>query len=720
MKAFLAAVLHRVQNLLARLENFSHIAAVGIATILVLASTYWAWHYAERRADEELSTRFEFRAGRFLDAISRRMADYEQVLRGGVGLFAASSSVRREDWRVYVEQLDLEEVFPGILALGYAPVISQTGRAAHESAQRAQGMAEYRIRPPGERDVYVPLAYVEPYSGRNLWVLGYDLSSQPARRSALEQARDEGEPAMSGKVTLMQETGVDVQAGVLMFAPVYRRGLDTHSLSLRRAAIEGYIYSAYRMGDLMGAVLGPVRDLRIQIYDGRPGSGDLLYDSAPDAGHVPLFGTTSQLGMRGRIWTVRTSSLPQFEASRDRETSRVVAAATAALGLLVLVIMWSLATLRDRAMRLAHSMTRELRESRERLALALEGSNEALFDWDVPTGTVTLSERWTRITGQGLRTSIAALQQMVHPDDVAHVRQEVANVLRGDVLNYEVEHRVHTTSGEWRWISSRAKVVERDPMGRALRVAGTNTDITDRKEVERIKNEFIATVSHELRTPLTALIGSLGLLRELAAGKLEADAAAFMEMAQQNSERLSALINDILDIEKIESGGMEMRRDALAIGPLLERALALNTPFAEKYGVTLELHRPVPEATITGDADRLLQVLTNLVSNAVKFSPAGAPVTLAAALEHGKLRVSVTDRGPGIPENFRGRIFGKFAQADSSDTRGKGGSGLGLSISKAIVEKLGGTIDFQSTPGQGATFYFELPPVEAGRPRAAS
>ena len=709
MKASLPAILHRIQNLLARLESYSHVVAVAIAAILVSASAYWAWNFAELRADEEVKTRFEFRAGRFLDSISRRMVDYEQVLRGGVGLFAASSSVRRQDWRAYVDQLDLEEVFPGILALGYAPVVNRAAKAAHESTQRAQGLGDYRVEPAGQRDVYAPLAYVEPYSERNLRALGYDLYSHPVRRSALEQARDEGQAAMSGKVTLMQETGVDVQAGVVMLAPVYRQGLDTHSLSLRRAAIEGYIYAAFRMDDLMSAVLGPVRDLRIQIYDGRPATGELIYDNARDVRHVPLFDTSAQLAMRGRTWTVRTSSLPQFEASRDREAPRVVAAATAVLGLLLLTLMWSLATLRERAMRLARSMTRELRESRERLALALDGSNEAMFDWNVPTGTVTLSERWTRITGHGLRTNIVALQQWVHPDDIAEVRRQVANVLRGDVLNYAVEHRVHTAGGEWRWISSRAKVVERDPTGRALRVAGTNTDITDRKEVERIKNEFIATVSHELRTPLTALIGSLGLLRELVTGKLDADAAAFMEMAQQNSERLSALINDILDIEKIESGGMEMRRDALQIGPLLERALTLNTPFAEKYGVTLELHRPVPEATITGDADRLLQVLTNLVSNAVKFSPAGAAVTLAAAREHGKLRVSVTDRGPGIPENFRGRIFGKFAQADSSDTRGKGGSGLGLSISKAIVEKLGGTIDFQSTPGEGATFYFELP-----------
>jgi signal transduction histidine kinase len=227
--------------------------------------------------------------------------------------------------------------------------------------------------------------------------------------------------------------------------------------------------------------------------------------------------------------------------------------------------------------------------------------------------------------------------------------------------------------------------------------------------MERIKNEFIATVSHELRTPLTAVVGALGLLKQEAAGKLSTGASLFLNMAQQNSERLAALIDDILAIEKIESGSIDFRVAPVPVGPLLERAVTLNTPYARKFDVQLELQQPLPDVAVTGDADRLLQVMTNLLSNAAKFSPAGAPVSVACTVQDGAVRVAVTDRGPGIPEEFRRRIFQKFAQADSGDTRQKGGTGLGLSICKAIVERLGGTIGYAPAPERGTIFYFDLP-----------
>jgi PAS domain S-box-containing protein len=390
----------------------------------------------------------------------------------------------------------------------------------------------------------------------------------------------------------------------------------------------------------------------------------------------------------------------------------VIALATAAIAAFALAMIGSLATLRARAERLAHGMTRELRESRERLALAIEGSNQAMFDWDVGTGAVVMTEQWSRITGAGshpLATTMGELEALVHPEDLAHVRGETADLLAGRLAFYHVEHRVRTVTGGWRWVATRANVVERDDAGRALRVAGTNIDITDRKEMDRLKNEFIATVSHELRTPLTAIIGALGLLKKKVAPDLPPDAALFLGMAQQNSEQLAALINDVLDLEKIESGLMPFDEGAVVIAPLLERAVALNTPYADRFEVRLELGRPLPEATVSGDPDRLLQVMANLVSNAVKFSPAGSAVTVSAAARDGTVRIAVADAGPGIPDEFRGRIFEKFAQADGSDTRKKGGTGLGLSICRAIVERLGGTIGYESEAGKGTVFYFELP-----------
>lgn len=234
-------------------------------------------------------------------------------------------------------------------------------------------------------------------------------------------------------------------------------------------------------------------------------------------------------------------------------------------------------------------------------------------------------------------------------------------------------------------------------------------DITERKEIERLKNEFISTVSHELRTPLTSIIGSLGLMRGNALGEDPRQVRQLIEVAHGNSERLVRLINDILDIEKIESGSMEFEMRPVDLNALVEQAIADNEGYANRFGVILVRERNVPDASITGDWHRLLQVMANLISNASKFSPAGSRVDLKLTPNGKAVRVAVTDNGPGVPLDFRDTIFDKFTQSDMSDSREKGGTGLGLSISKAIVEVHGGRIGFRNNAEGGATFYFDLP-----------
>jgi len=248
--------------------------------------------------------------------------------------------------------------------------------------------------------------------------------------------------------------------------------------------------------------------------------------------------------------------------------------------------------------------------------------------------------------------------------------------------------------------------------------SGTLRDVTERKAMERMKTEFISTVSHELRTPLTSIRGSLGLLSAGVGGELSERANSLVEMANANSERLVRLITDILDIEKIESGETGLRLQPVDLGALVEQAVAQNQDYATQFGVTLRIVQPRAGLRVRADPDKLHQVLANLLGNAAKFSPPGAVVEidLSRAGEHA--RVAVHDSGPGVPEEFRPRIFQKFAQADGSDMRRPGGTGLGLSIAKAIVERHGGRVGFDSPPGGGATFYFELPVAAAGtRPR---
>jgi len=238
---------------------------------------------------------------------------------------------------------------------------------------------------------------------------------------------------------------------------------------------------------------------------------------------------------------------------------------------------------------------------------------------------------------------------------------------------------------------------------------GMVRDLSEQKRLEQLKNEFVSTVSHELRTPLTSIRGSLSLIESGVMGKVNEKVEPLIEIALNNSNRLILLINDILDIEKIESGKMDFNLEIIDLNKIIESCVKANDSFAKEHSVSLNFEKTVSNISVYVDSNRLQQVLTNLISNAVKYSPKNECVTIQLLIKNRKVIVEVKDKGPGIPDSFKKQIFQKFAQADSSDTKQKGGTGLGLSISKAILEKFGGTIGFLSLKDQGTTFFFDLP-----------
>jgi len=234
-------------------------------------------------------------------------------------------------------------------------------------------------------------------------------------------------------------------------------------------------------------------------------------------------------------------------------------------------------------------------------------------------------------------------------------------------------------------------------------------DITERQRIDNIKNEFISTVNHELRTPLTSIRGSLGLISGGAVGEIPEQAKEMLQVAANNTERLLLLINDILDIQKIESGQMTFNFDCIDMMPFIDKALIDNAAFAEEYGVKFVIMDKLDGAKVYADIVRLSQVMANLMSNAAKFSTQGDTVQIGLTKNRHYYIISVTDHGSGIPESFYDKLFDKFTQSDSSDTRKKGGTGLGLSITKLIVERHKGKIHFDSKIGSGTTFYVVLP-----------
>ncbi|HYL89075.1 MAG TPA: ATP-binding protein [Burkholderiales bacterium] len=245
--------------------------------------------------------------------------------------------------------------------------------------------------------------------------------------------------------------------------------------------------------------------------------------------------------------------------------------------------------------------------------------------------------------------------------------------------------------------------------GQIISVIAQGRDITAQLEAERMKKEFTSTLSHELRTPLTSIIGSLQLINAGVLGEVSKDVGELTEVAERNGQRLLDLINDILDIEKIESGKLTLNLEIIRMDELVREAMLLNKGFGDRFHVRFEPRGELMTREVNADRKRLLQVMTNLLSNAAKFSPEGEVVEITTEETAGQLRIAVHDKGPGIPEAFRSRIFGRFNQADSTATRQKGGTGLGLAICKRLIEMMQGHIGFHDREGGGTTFWFELP-----------
>ena len=354
-----------------------------------------------------------------------------------------------------------------------------------------------------------------------------------------------------------------------------------------------------------------------------------------------------------------------------------------------------------------------LAHAEERARLLLESAGEGIYGLDLQGNITFVNPATARMLGYD---AIDLISKRMH-DFVQHSYHDKSEYPYKFSPTYKAitEGDIQRVSNEVMWRKDGSVFpVEYTvtPIRKNNDIAGAVVifnDITERKKVEQIKNEFISTVSHELRTPLTSVRGSLGLLVGGAGGELPDQAQTLVDIANKNTERLLLLINDILDIEKIESGKMVYHYKLLNLREFLEAAIQANYAYGQQFGIKFKVTQCPEQISVYADEDRLMQVMNNLLSNAAKFSTPGSQVELSAVRRMQKVRISVTDNGKGIPQNFQKHIFEKFAQADASDTRALGGTGLGLSISKAIIEQHGGRIDFISRVNIGTTFFFDLP-----------
>ncbi|MBO1926987.1 CHASE domain-containing protein [Thiomicrorhabdus sp. 6S2-11] len=594
-----------IKNLLkSLLEVHRYPLAAWIVLFISLTLTAVAWKISQNTLLEKAETRFQLNSEEISAAITERLHTYEMAIRSGKAFFDSSEEVTRDEWQRFVASLKIEHRFPGIQGLGYSEFIKAEDLEQHIAKIRAEGFEDYSVRPSEQRELYSAIVFLEPFDWRNKRAFGYDMYSQETRREAMDRARDTGSAAVSGQVTLVQETTTDVQYGFLLYEPVYHKGMPTKTLQQRRDAIQGYVYSPFRAADFMHGILGfSHQGLLLELYDGAsPNEDSVLYksDGIADIRAVTDTGFTKVLTLKNsqRVWSLRVTAGPEYLAQDQSWQPAMVGI----LGLIIDLLLFAIITYMGRKERI-------LQEQAEELAIA---------------------------TKQAETASLA-------------------------------------------------------------------------------KSNFLATMSHEIRTPMNGVIGMIEVLNQ---SSLKGEQIEMVRTIQESANSLLGIINDILDFSKIEAGKLEFNFEPMSIEEEVDKVCILLDRSARKNQVQLALFTdPTLPTSVNGDALRLRQILTNLVGNAIKFSTteyAVGTVKVSVQLDKRRdnqqwIKFTVTDNGIGIEPKLQEKLFQPFEQADRSTTRNYGGTGLGLTISRQLVEMMGGEIGVRSTPKQGSVFTVCMP-----------
>ncbi|MAR89277.1 MAG: CHASE domain-containing protein [Pseudomonadota bacterium] len=815
-----------------------------VVLLLSLVVTLGAYLVSSRIIDQRQQERFQYAVDQLEEAIHSHLSVYEQVLRSTVAMVYASEELKREEFATYVRSLELDRYWPGIQGIGYSIPLQPSQLAAHEAQIRSEGFPEYQVKPPGAREVYTAIVYLEPFDWRNRRAFGYDMYSNPVRREAMDRARRTGRASTSGKITLVQETDQDVQAGFLTYLPVYTGGRTPATEEQRLEQFRGWIYAPFRAGNLMQGVLGnQTLRLHYNIYDGDTTAAEALLFSnyvAPQNGRQPELILERQIELQGRPWTLQVTPAPGFANQvENADLPKYVAIGGITIDTLLFYVILSLHFIRRRAERLAQDRTRELQATQAdlerqqafanvvidslplvlvvkdyqtdavmrinvhaRRLFGVEGSHHsellsrfmrrvenhrrvsgmdqradymAQLDVETEAGIRWFAVNSTTICNAageaeyGLCTAIDNTERLESekrfttlfdsaPSGLMLVRSDqviqLANRALCDLFGYTPEeitgqhigllvpqslrarHEQHVKnyihSPYLRKMSSRSNLrgVAKDGRELVLDIAlqplpfnehdyvlVSVNDITEQHQLmeelaraNRYKSEFLASMSHELRTPLNSIIGFTERIhRSAGTALLERDRDA-LETVRRNAHHLLALINDILDLSKVESGRMELDLEQLDVVKLLDVQLQVLAPSAKAKGLRFEVRLPEQPIMMLTDRAKLIQIMNNLVSNAVKYTHEGkVEVRLALNPQAEDIELEVTDTGIGIAEVDLRSLFKEFVRVKEARLHSIQGTGLGLAISSRLARLLGGDIEARSQHGIGSTFTVRLP-----------
>lgn len=467
-----------------------------LTLLLALGLTIFAWHMISSDTERSVQIRFASAAKEINIRTLERITHLEELLRSSAAVFAASEEVTRDEWRKYMKQLEVEKHVPHIQSISFEAWVPASAKKSHVADVRAEGYANYDIWPAGNREVYLPITYIEPFNAKNLHALGFDVYSDTTRREAIASAIDTGETAITGKMQLVQDTANE-GVSFIIFVPIYRHGAPVATVAERQSGMYGTVSSGFRMHELMEGVLGKNPMIGMEVFDGLTTTGSSRMYASPalarlPAGSLPLtIATPMELG--NHAWTLRATSLPAFTATIDRQKAQIVLIAGFLISLLLFIVVRALAVTRESALALATHMTDALRDSESRLRmlnarmeLATEAGGIGVWDWDIQADTLTWDDRMYKIyhlpPGNAEKNNFQMWHKRVHPEDAGWLDRDLAETVAGRKL-YAPEFRIVLDDGSIRRIKANAQVA-RDAAGRPRHMVGINLDVTELRQAE--------------------------------------------------------------------------------------------------------------------------------------------------------------------------------------------------------------------------------------------
>ena len=711
-----------------------------LVLIVSLAATAVAWYVLRSQAEANGATDFDDDTRQLAQTIGVGMQGYEETLHAVAALFATSRVITRDDWRRFVDSLELGRDHPGIEVLGFAKQLHAQQQEQHERAMQAQGLPDYRIWPDRIRDDAVAVTFIEPFGAEARRSLGYDLMADPVSRGVVEAAQASAGVSLSGPwaPAARNRAPTHEASTILMVEPLYQyQGDSAPADAATRGDPVGYVYAAINCNQLMADLLHEsVVDVGFAVYDGaRTSGGALLYANtrARDllrAGRKSAFESNIPLTVAGHRWTLRFLSGPYEQAVPHRPLQWIVLAAGIPLSLLLFGIAWSQATLRARATRIALDMTKSVRAQAGLLDLThdtvfLRDHNNIIRYWNraaSDTYGYSAEETIGRTADELLKTRFPA------PLEEIWRELEETGKWEGELVHTRRDGTEIVTASRW--------AVQRDAHGRIESILETNNDVTEHRRVERerrrleasllqaSKLEAMGTLAGGIAHDFNNILGSILGYGELAESEAPPGSALrrYIDNIMVAGQRAKSLIARILAFSR---SGLAQRRPVHVESIVAETLDLLSASLPET--VQVERNLAVDDAAVVADPTQVHQVVLNLCTNAVQAMKDGG--TLRVRLEvveaHAPLalmtgtlppdeyvRLSVSDTGPGIDPGVRDRVFDPFFT-----TKGVGvGTGLGLSLVHGIATDLGGAVDMQSELGRGTTFDVYLPCRDCAAP----